>query len=182
MEEWKTIERPGIFGKKKQEILSQYDEKYSHGNWRIVWRWGKEGELIIPFQEACQIYEDGYYHDSFKREGLWKDLILTAKDVYDQDKSDVESGLDYLVQKGAATHLQDISIRRVVMRRGWKFEGEELVQIRSHSKYWGENLSPGKVTFHRPEMIIKPHICPKWCDDYSIECFYQDNKVLQIKS
>jgi hypothetical protein len=174
---WKTLERPGYFGKKRDEIFRQYSEKYGADGWRTMWQWNGE---IVPWLVACHIYEDGYYADSFKREDLWRELSHTAKDVYDYNPADVESGLDYTVQKGIATHLQDISIRRVVMRRGWKFEGDKLVQIRSHSEYWGENLSPGRVEFHLPELIIAPHI-ESWWDNNSIEDFYQSNKIIQVK-
>jgi len=174
---WKTIGRPGFFGEKRDETFKQYNEKYGEGNWKIAWKWKDE---YLPHITACQIYEDAYYSDSFRREDLWKELIKEAKDVYDHHESDIESGLDYLVQKGAATHLQDIAVRRVVMRRGWKFQGDKLIQIRSHKEYWGEKLSPGKVKFHLPELIIEPRL-EGWWDDYSIEQWYQSAKVLQIK-
>lgn len=175
--EWQTAERPGYFGKRRAEILKGYDEMYGKDNWRIMWQWGRE---VLPFITACQIYEDGFYADSFKRVKLWKELVETAKDVYDHNETDVESGLDYLVQKGNAHHLQDISIRRVVLRRGWSFKGSMLVQIRNHSEYWGKLLSPGKVPFHIPELIIEPRI-EGWWDAGSIEDFWQSNKVLQKK-
>ena len=56
--EWKTVERPGCFGKKRDEIYSLWNEKYGNENWRIAWEWGS---LIIPKDFAVQLYEDGYY-------------------------------------------------------------------------------------------------------------------------
>jgi len=173
---WKTIERPGHFGKNRDEVFNQYNEKYGKDNWRLIWSWNGE---FIDYITACKIYEDSYYNDSFKREGLWKELTSVAKEVYDHEESNVESGLDYLVQNGNATHLQDIAIRSVILRRGWKFEGDKLTQIRSHKTYWGNNLSPGKVSFHLPELIISPHL-ESWWDYNSVEDFYQSNKFLQI--
>ena len=114
------------------------------------------------------------------KEELWRELTSTASEVFDIDIGDLESGLDYLIQNGSATHLQDISIRRVVLRRGWQFEGSELVQIRSHKDYFGKKLSPGKVPFHKPELIVVPHL-KKWWDENSIEDWYQSNKILQIR-
>lgn len=174
---WKTAERPGYFGKKRDKIYKSYNKKYGEGNWKIAWKWHDQ---IIDYLTACQIYEDGYYADSFKREGLWKELTSAAKNVYDYEEQDVESGLDYLIQKANATHLQDIAIRRVVLRRGWEFKGDKLIQIRSHSVYWGENLSPGRVPFQLPELIVTPHL-NGWWDNSSIEDFWQSNKTLQIK-
>jgi hypothetical protein len=173
---WRAIERPGQLGKKRDTVLKGYDERYGKENWRLVWNW--EGD-VVPFSVACMIYEDGYYADSFKREELWKELASVAKDVYDQRESDIKSDLDYAVQKGPASHLQDISIRRVMKRRNWKFEGTELIQIRSHNKYWGGKLSPGRVPFHMPEQITEPHLEGGW-NQNSIEDFYQSNKVLQV--
>lgn len=178
-DEWKTLEeRPGYFGKKMDETFKQYDSQYGKSSWRIAWKWGN---MVINYPMACQLYEDSYYADSFKREDLWKKLVKEAKEVYDTEVSNINSGFDYMKQEGKATHIQDISIRLVVFRRGWKFEGEELIQIRNHDNYWGSNLSPGKVKFHLPEMIVVPHLEGWWNND-SIEDFYQSNKILQIKA
>ena len=173
---WKTFERPGFFGSKKQEKIDSYNQMFGDNNWRLVWSWLDD---FVDFDIACQLYEDGYYNDSFKREKIWEELIKTASNVYDHEESNILSGFDYNFQEGNSTHLQDISIRRVVLRRGWKFQGDELIQIRSHSDYFGKNLSPGRVPFHMPEHIIEPHL-KKWWDKDSIEDFYQSNKYLQI--
>jgi len=173
---WRTISRPGQSGGKKKQLKEMYDNTYGPENWRIMWQWGDD---IINNILAYQIYEDGYYHDSLKREDLWKELITTASDVYDIEERDIESGLDYLLQQGKATHLQDIAIRRVLFRRGWKFEGTELIQVRSHKQYWGKQFSPGKILFHRPELIIKPSL-KSWWNENSIEDWYQSNKIMQV--
>lgn len=173
---WRTIYRPGVFGSKKDDIIKSYDAEYGKRRWRVAWQWGDD---IIERGMAYQIYEDSYYYDSFIRCDLWERLRNTAAEVYDYDVSDVKSGLDYMIQTGP-THLQDISIRRVFLRRGWRFGGDELMQIRSSSKDLGRDLSPGKVDFHMPEMIVKPHMNSWWNYD-SIEDFYQSGKVLQVR-
>lgn len=175
--DWKTIERPGHFGKNRDEFYATFDKKYGKDKWRIAWQWGNQ---VVPYLTACQIYEDGYYADSLGREKLWKELTRIARDVFDHQESNVKSGLDYLIQEGTATHLQDIAIRRVLLRRGWEFKGDELVQIRSHKDFWGKNLSPGKVPFHLPELIVKPQLA-SWWNINSVEDFYQSNKVLQTR-
>lgn len=174
---WKTIERPGNLGKERDTRYAMWDERYGKGNWRIMWVWNGR---IITREFAYQLYEDGYYTDSFKREELWKELVSVAGEVYDIEPEDVQSGLDYLVQKAATTHLQDITIRRVVWRRGWHFQGDELVQIRGRKSYWGLKLGPAKVPFHLPHLITEPHL-KGWWDYNSIEDFYQSNRVLQVK-
>lgn len=174
---WKTTGRPGFSGKDKKKKHARWDEYYGKNNWRIAWTWN---DHVITKELAYQLYEDGYYTDSFKREDLWKELIVTAKDVYDYDESDTESGLDYSIQKGPVTHLQDIAIRKVIQRRGWNFQGEKIVQVRRHEEYWGNLLSPGRVQFHLPDLIEIPHL-EGWWDYNSIEDFYQSNKILQVK-
>ena len=175
--EWKTFGRPGFSGKDRDIKHAQWDREYGEGNWRIVWTWNGG---IITRDFAYQLYEDGYYADSFKREDAWRNLLEIANDVYDLEPLDVESCLDYSIQKGIATHLQDISIRRVIKRRGWDFRGSELVRVRKHEDYWGNLFSPGRVPFHIPHLIESPHI-DWWWDYNSIEDFYQSNKVLQVR-
>jgi len=175
--DWKTVKRPGFFGKERDAFYKKTDEKYGRDNWRIVWQWNG---AVLPFITACQLYEDGYYADSHNRERLWKELASSARDVYDHQESDVQSGWDYTIQNGTATHLQDIAIRKVMLRRGIKFQGDKLVQVRQHESYWGQRLSPGKVPFHEPELIVEPHLVG-WWDVSSIEDFWQSNKVLQVR-
>jgi hypothetical protein len=172
--DWEIIGRPGFAGDKKSERQKSWNKQYGEGNWRIAWVWNGS---IIEREFAFQLYEDAYYADSFEREDLWGELLGKAKDIYDHNVSNINSGLDYSIQEGRATHLQDISVRRVVARRGWKFEGDELIQIRSHSDYWGDKFSPGRISFHLPALIEKPNL-ESWWDVDSIEDFYQSNKVL----
>ena len=173
---WVAIERPGYSGNRRDERIRTYNDRYGIGNWRLVWQWGSD-RIDQPL--TCQLYEDAYYADSFNREGLWRELQRTAREVYDHTEADIASGLDYRIQTGSATHLQDIAIRRVFFRRGWPFQGTELVQIRSKAG-WGKHLSPGKVSFHLPEMIAQPPISG-WWDAASIEDFYQSNKLLETR-
>jgi hypothetical protein len=178
--DWVTVGRPGFSGKNRDKKHSAWDQEYGQGNWRTAWKWNG---TIVTRDFAYQLYEDGYYSDSdsiVARIEAWKELLHESRDVYDIEERDVESGLDYLVQKGTATHLQDISVRRVVQRRGWKFEGDKLIQIRKHDTYFGDRFSPGRVRFHMPEFIENPRI-ESWWDHNSIEDFYQSNKVLQVK-
>jgi nicotinate-nucleotide adenylyltransferase len=109
-------------------------------------------------------------------------LCATASDVYDIQPSNVESGLDYHKQECTATHLQDIAVRRVLVRLGRSFKGDHLVQIRGHESE-GYRLNPGKVPFHEPESIIEPTFAPgRWWDAHSVEDFWQSNKVLEVRA
>lgn len=175
---WQPIQRPGHFGEKREELFREYDKRYGKDNWKIKWSWGLEN--YISFLGACHIYEGSYLADSFKREEVWLELIREASDVYDHESSNVEAGFNYSVQNGNATHIQDIAIRNVVRRRGWKFKGDKLVQVRSHKEKWGKLLSPGKVPFHDPPAIETPHLDGWWERD-SVEDFYQSNKWLLVR-
>ena len=174
---WKTVERPGVFGKQKAKIVAQYNEQYGVDNWRIVHRYR---DKLLDFLGACKVFEEAYFQDLSNRAKLWLSLRTTARDVYDIDESDTESGLDYLIQNNVGTHIQDIAIRNVFQRIGWTFQGTKLVQIRSTSKPFGERLSPGRVKFHKPELIVTPHL-EGWWNTNSVEDFYQSNKLLQYR-
>lgn len=177
---WKTLFRPGQFGPRRDELFAKWDAKYGKGKWRIAWLWGDDA---LTLEGALAQYEEGYleYFKSNPDRLDW--LVKTARDVYDMEPSDVDSGEDYAVQKGRATHLQDIAVRRAVKRLGRKFEGAELVQIRGKGTSGGF-LSPGELPFHMPEIIAagdlaKPKARP-WWNPGTIEDFYQSNKVLQV--
>lgn len=179
---WKTIERPGYFGKKRDEIIANWDKVHGEGNWRLAYVWDP---LIIERREAIQIYEDGYYeYLKTNPEDLdW--LVRTASDVYDTAPSNVESGFDYKHQETKNNHIHDIAIRRAVLRLGKWFYGKRLLQIRSRDEE-SFRFSPGIVPFHLPGMIVKGEIKDYggkgiWWNLNTIEDFYQRNKVLQIK-
>ncbi|MBC8495239.1 hypothetical protein H8D36_03740 [archaeon] len=174
---WETINRPGQTGSNKQVLFAQYDAKFGNNNWRLAWTWGNQ---FLDFLGVCQIYEDGYYHDSFEREAVWQELLMTASEVWDIQENDVQSGLDYTIQTGPANHLQDIAVRNVIQRRGWEFQGDELIRIRKHEDYWGALMSPGLIPFHQPDLIVQP-LLEGWWKPHTIEDFYQSNKVLQAR-
>jgi len=177
MTEWTDLRRPGFLGKDRDKILAELNTQYGKDYWRFAWKFNQER---LSFLLACQIYEDAYFMDSINREDLWTKLRREAKNVYDHQESNILSGFDYTIQEGKASHLQDIAIRRIFLRRGWEFEGNELIQIRSHNGFWGKELSPGKVVFHLPELIESPPL-KGWWNKNSIEDFYQSNKYLQIR-
>lgn len=177
--EWKaTAERPGYFGKRRDARLREYDKRHGRGNWRIAWKW-KNG--VIDKHGVIALYEDAYYHFLMKRPDVLRILVSEASDVYDNAPSNVESGFNYMRQEVSATHLQDISIRRVVLRLGATFRGKELIQIRDKDgpHPLSMELSPGQVPFHFPEHIEKPEL-EGWWKPGSVESFYQSNKIIQV--
>ena len=176
LEKIEMIERPGYIGKRKAERYAEYDGKYGKGNWKFMWEWG---ELFLDFVPACHIYTQAYLQDSFQREDLWKDLFGKALNFYDNNPSNVNSGLDFNIQEAASIHIQDIAARWVGLFRGWKFKGNRLIQIRGPESE-GHLLMPGIVQFHKPELIVIPNIAPKWAAANSVESFYQNNRWLVV--
>ena len=181
---WKTVSdnkgRPGYLGKHKVKMHEEWNNKFGLGNWRLVWKWGKN---YLDFVEACKVYEEAYFLYLKSNSDVLAELIEVAADVYDDAVSNIQSGFDYTKQETNRTHIQDISIRNVVHRLGRKFEGDKLIQIR-HDR--GEHklsmtLSPGIVPFHKPQNIIKPWLTG-WWEPGTVECFYQSNRILQFKA
>ncbi len=93
----------------------------------------------------------------------------------------MNSGLDYTKQETKRTHIQDIAIRRSLIRLGKWFEGSELIRIRQEkgNHPLSMTLSPGRVPFHSPLLIIDPEI-KGWWDSGTVESFYQSNRYLQV--
>jgi hypothetical protein len=180
--QWETIERPGYFGKKRDELFALWNSQYGENNWRIAWQWG---DKVLEKEMALQIYEDAYYM-YFKNNPVKLNWLLnTASDVYDTAASNVNSGLDYKLQETPNTHLHDISIRRVIIRLGEQFRGDHLVEVRWKNSE-GYELNPGIVPFHKPEFILPGEIKTYndtgiWWNNKSDEDWYQRNKLLQVK-
>tara|TARA_Y100000310_G_scaffold336995_1_gene422953 strand:- start:12325 stop:12861 length:537 start_codon:yes stop_codon:yes gene_type:complete len=176
---WKTVDRPGQSGFKKDALVTKWNGLYGKGNWRKAWTFE---EKIIDKLRVFKICEDAYYADSIAREKIWTKLLTEAKEIYDMLPEEVDSGLDYKKQH-KFTRFHDICIRNVLIRRGWKFKGEKIQKIRwnkENPNWFSENFDPGKVKFHLPKLICKPNLTG-WWNKNSVEDFYQSNKVLQAK-
>lgn len=179
--EWTEIARPGYLGKHRDEKFKAWDDHYGKGKWRFMW---KVEDLWVDFAAACMLYEDAYLVFLDDHSEIVEQLVNEASDVYDDEPSNVASGFDYAKQETKRTHVQDIAIRRCLLRIGKWFKGNKLIRIRQEK---GDHplsmiLSPGKVPFHRPEIIVQPEIHPKWADSSSVESFYQSNRYLQIQT
>ncbi|MBI2024922.1 MAG: hypothetical protein HYT03_02465 [Candidatus Harrisonbacteria bacterium] len=177
---WRIAEHPGYLGKRREEKYKEWDQKYGAGNWRLAWNYG---QIYTNFLGACALYEDAYFQFLRDNPYVLNKLITEASDVYDDEPSNVESGLDYTKQETKRTHIQDTAIRRSLVRLGVWFSGEELIRIRQEKGTHPLSmiLSPGKVPFHRPDLIDKPELVG-WWDAGSVESFYQSNKYLQTKT
>src|SRR5205823_4350410 len=152
--------------------------KYGVGNWAVAY---KLGDKVIPVGQALAIYEEGYYQFLKARPELVDHICREARDVYDYDQGNVVSGTDYNHQEGPRTHLQDISVRRVLQRLGRKFEGTKLLQIRDEDSELFV-LHPGHIPLPDPSVVIEPRVfSPDWIVKGTVEDFWQNNKFLVVK-
>jgi hypothetical protein len=179
---WQTvIDRPGQFGRKRDRLYAEYDEAYGKGLWRVAWEIPLSHTILyLDMPGAMALYEDAYHAFFYSQPDTLAALICEAENVYDDAPSNIHSGFDYASQETCLNHLQDISIRRAVLRLGTWFKGDKLIQVR-HSKGahpLSLGLSPGKVPFHRTDLIRQPEMTGWWIPG-SIESFYQSNKVVQ---
>ncbi len=124
-------------------------------------------------------YENSYFEFMKNNKPILDWLINTAKDVYDNDISNINSKTDYSIQETKSTHIQDIAVRRVIQRMNLEFKGQELIQIRGKDSR-GYMLNPGKIPFYKPEFILKPER-NGWWDKDSIEDFWQSNKIILLE-
>ena len=175
--EWRIIDHPGYAGTGKSGRDAARNRLYGQGNWRTAFRWG---DGLVDRETALQLYEDAYFAHFSTHPEVLDGLCASACDVYDNAQSNVNSGCDYSVQETDATHLQDIAIRRCVLRLGRSFDGDHLVEIRGKNSE-GFHLNPGRVPFHLPERIVERPGNPGWIQSGSIEDFWQSNKVLVVR-
>jgi len=179
MERWINTGRPGFFGKRRDEVIAGFNAQHGPGNWQLGWT--MENGPVLSFQEAVLVYEQAYYR--FLTSGnILERLTTEAIDVYDNSLTNSSSGLNYNSQESILTHLQDIALRRCIMRFGVRFRGQEPIQIRGSkgTHDLSRTLSPGQVPFHRPELIHQPAL-PGWWQGGSIEDWYQSGKILLVR-
>jgi 8-oxo-dGTP diphosphatase len=175
--EWQVVDSPGYAGKEKADRDALRNKLYGCGNWNIAFRWG---DSLVERDFALQLYEDAYWVFLRDNPDQLNWLCSTAKEVYDNAETNIESRLDYAIQEAESTHLQDIAIRRSILRHGRRFCGDHLVEIRGRESE-GYHLNPGQVPFHMPKMIQHREGNPAWIEKGSIEDFWQSNKVLAVR-
>jgi len=175
---WTSIERPGYFGRKKDEKIAALDMLHGKGQWRLAW---SIGGPTFDFFNACRYFYEEAYFQWLAVRPQEVDLICQYGECYDNEPENVHSGLDYMIQRAYSTHIQDIAVRNVLRRLGRWFQNAngKLLQIRSRDSE-GFRFGPGNIAFHVPQSIIQPSLCPKWAEIGSVEDFWQSNKMLQV--
>ena len=185
--EWKFVNNKstGYVGRHRNEEWEKRDKKFGQDNWRMSW---SVGGKLLEYEEECKLYEDAYFYYFKQRPEILECLIKVAANVYDDNKGNINSGLDYKKRGKIRTHIQDIAIRNCLKRMRRKFRGHKLIQIRDRigSHPLSLALSPGQVPFHKPKLLSKPDNLAKinqnaWWLPGSVEDFYQRGKRLCIR-
>ena len=172
---------PGYLGKHRDKKYAEWNKEYGRDMWKLMWI---VYCFYVDFLGVCALYEDAYFQFLLDNPDILKQLVNEASDVYDDRKSNIHSRLDYTVQETDRTHIQDIALRRCLVRIGIEFKGNELIRIRQEKEDHELSiiLSPGKVPFHRPEWIVEGLSWTKepWWNPKSVEDYYQSNRILLV--
>jgi hypothetical protein len=192
---YEAVERPGFFGRRKNEKIAALNKKYGEGKWELRHVMPFDPlpgttEPVIPspvtleetydFMRACkELYEESYF--KFLTANPDKVALICAfYEVFDNADTNVFSGTDYTKQEAFSTHIQDIAIRNVLARLGRKFSplpSSGLLQVRGpDSVGYQLGLNPGQVPFFAPGMITQPSLAPLWAMKGSVEDLWQSNK------
>ncbi|MBI4118231.1 MAG: hypothetical protein HY455_01680 [Parcubacteria group bacterium] len=173
------MQQPGYSGKRRDEIRQGWDKEYGPLNWRIAWQ---VNDIVTDFLGVCALYEDAYFKFLCRHQDVLATLVNQASEVYDDAPSNVLSGFNYLAQETNRTHIQDIAIRKCLVRMALQFRGKELIRIRDSrgTHPLSKTLSPGRIPFHVRRLIVTPELSG-WWEKGSVESFYQSNKVLQVR-
>lgn len=190
LENWVTAERPGYFGKSREEQEKAWDEKYGKGNWRLAWETPQKEALT--FDGIIQEYVEGYteYFRQHPDEAKW----ITENYAYAYDKEIItkEEAFDpyALYQKqGKANQFHHVALNIALEKvLDTPFKGEEPIKVRAGKpntpvEQWpaGWKWHPGLIPCVHPEMIQDVTFDNQWWKKGSIEDLYQSDKVLQIK-
>lgn len=187
---WRTIERPGYLGKRKDEAFSDWTEKYGKGNWRIV-NETNTGEIYTYEDIIFTVYVPGYtaYFQSHSDE---LDFIVENFSFgYDKDLIDRKKAFDIYAlynKPGIANQFHHVAFNIAIEQQlDMQFRGQKSVQVREgkpgtpdSQQPTGYRWSPGRIPCTIPYLIPEPHISGWWSYN-SIEDFYQSTKSLQIK-
>lgn len=187
--EWIKLERPGYFGRRRDEKIAALDAKYGKGNWTIIWDDTSELHSYdvtfgpFEFEMACKRHYENSYLCWFADNPEELDFVCLFGECIDNAITNIQSGRDYTKQEAFSTHIQDIAIRNVLHVFSREFEGpkDKILIIRSADSE-GYKYGPGNIPYINPSLIQQPSLAPQWAQKGSVEDFWQSNKYIAIKA
>ena len=175
-EDWRTIGRPGLFGRAQDRRQREFDLRFGPKNWRLRHVFHDQ---VLDLTEAATQVELSYFGFLKAEPAALEELCAIAADIYENARSNTRSGTDYRLQERKSEHVFDIALRRVVVQLGRRFEGKAPLQIGGRRSA-NQMLSPGRIPFYRPEWIAQPVLRGWWMPD-SVLCFWVSNRILQAR-
>lgn len=188
---WVTVERPGYFGKRRQELEERWNRKYGEGNWRLIWE-TPQGR-VLTYEDIIEEYTEGYagYFRGHPEEAEF--VVANYSFCYDKDLITREEAFDAYAlynKPGVANQFHHVAMNIALEQDlGMPFRGEIPLQVRSPKPWtpesdWpaGWRWSPGLIPCAHPDEIHDFTFEGRWWQKGTIEDFYQCNKALQIKS
>jgi hypothetical protein len=179
---WRNEQRPGFFGRRRDEIIAGLNARWGPGNWRLRWIvTTPDDEQSFDFPEACKhLYEESYFR-WLRDHPEAVEFITSYAEVYDNAVTNIQSGLDYERQEAYSTHIQDIAIRNALHRLGEKFKRLHPVPLQIRGVGEGAKYNPGHIPFFDPSLITQPSLRPSWCEPGMVEDLWQSNKWVQVR-
>lgn len=181
MGEWATVvPRIGALPRDRDQRFEEYVRRYGRENCRLAWITGRS---IAGFSGLCILFEDAYFNFLKDSPVICTELINQASEICSEPPPHIAWDLEY------SNHMREVdllvvALRRVLIRLGLWFQGEEKVKItlgEGGHPFLSVVLSPGKVPFHRPDLIQKPEILGREWGRGTVESFFWSNQVLQVK-
>lgn len=174
-----TGEEVQQLGVRRGEAIQKFNKKFGYLTWRFAWQ--VDLNRCVPFRLAVGLYEKSYEEHLIANPDKVLYLVENARDVFDNDESNIVSGSNYFIQGKKLTHLQDIAIRRVLRTMQECFRGERLIRVRKsrNSDSIGRSLSPKFVPFTRPEIVCN-FAQHDGQNKPCVEDFWQLNRVVQF--
>ena len=177
---YKIVDRPGYFGKRRAEKEAEYNRLYGD-KWLECWQMGCGP--FMTFEEAVYFYDLSYYIHLRDNPGILKLITNEFSGCYDSEPSNMDCGLQH-DPTSHPRHIQDVSIRRAVAGLGFMWTaGKPLMQVRGPETP-GWFLAPMLVPFIQPGWILGHHfidrVVKEWVRHDSVEEFWQRNKVIVV--